>query len=501
MRGQLETYLREESEKHIKRYMSKLRGAAADRVHYEKRTANTAALPQRTTPRFWDLDQQFNPFYVRSHAPSIAHALARKIRAGEYAARPCLRVQVPKPSGGTRGISIFTVVDSAVSSWLFANLLRRNYPGFSGYAYAYRLDRNAQHAIEHIAAALASKRRAYILEYDFTKYFDSVKHEYLLDVIGKYCKVSPRERTLIEAFLNYAYADGFQSYSAHDFQRSLLGFPQGATISLFLANMACFELDREIERTGATFARYADDTVILCDDYGCAHRLAGIMLEHGNRSGTAINITKSPGISLVADPSTAELKAKSSFTFLGHQISPSGVSPSARAIARMKRHASVIIYKHLLLHPKRGEINSTRMLHGVDWDLVTCINELRRYLYGPISGAHLDGALMKTRPLRLSMCALSYFPLVKGPEPFIKLDGWLADVLFRAYEKRRRIFAALGISLPRIMKMALVDGSWYSEALPNEPALPSVVRSWRYVRKCYLAYGIRLYSAPPPYNW
>jgi len=481
--------------------MAKLRAASLDRERYAKRTGCKAGLPSRTLPSHWDLDQQFNPFYVRSHIKSIAYALATKIRAGVYEPKPCLRIQVPKPTGGTRAINIFTVVDSAVSCWLYDNLLKRNFPGFSSYAYAYRVDRNAQHAIEHIAAALATKKRAYVLEYDFTKYFESVKHDYLLAVIDASCKVSPRERAIIQAFLRWTFADTPDSYRAGHFQMASVGFPQGATISLFLANMACFELDREIEQTGATFARYSDDTVILCDDYSSAHHLAGIMLEHGRRSGAAINTTKSPGISLVVDPSRAEIKAKRSFTFLGHQIGAGGVSPSARTIARLKRRTSLTIYHHLLLHPRRREFDPKRISEGVDWDLVTCVNELRRYLYGRVTGGHLDDALAKKRPLKLSVGALSYFPHVRDPAAFAKLDGWLVDVLFRAYQKRRRLLKEMGIEAPVISKEQLIAGSWYQSALPNESAVPSMMKAWRYVRKCAMAYGVRVFSAPPPYNW
>ena len=127
MRSQLESYLQKECTKQITRYMSKLRGAAADRERYERRTGCTAGIPPKTTPGHWDLDKQFNPFYVRRHVESIAHALTEKLRAEAYQPRPCLRVHVPKPTGGTRGISIFTVVDSAVSCWLYDNLLRRNF--------------------------------------------------------------------------------------------------------------------------------------------------------------------------------------------------------------------------------------------------------------------------------------------------------------------------------------------------------------------------------------
>ena len=164
----------------------------------------------------------------------------RKDKSGCYQPRPSIKVQVPKTTGGTRGINIFTVVDSAVSRWLFDNLLKRNFPGFSSYAYAYRVDRNAQHAIEYISGALSNKRRAYVLEYDFTKYFDSIDHEYLLSVIDRHCKVSPRERKLIGAFLKHSYSEGAFAYRSHTFEQSKVGFPQGASISLFFANMAVF---------------------------------------------------------------------------------------------------------------------------------------------------------------------------------------------------------------------------------------------------------------------
>jgi RNA-directed DNA polymerase len=501
MRGQLKTYLLKECDKQIARYMAKLRAAALDRERYERRTGGSAGIPKTTVPSHWTLDQQFNPFYVRSHIDSLSFTLAKQLRAETYQPKPCLRVQVPKPTGGTRGISIFTVVDAAISTWLYDNLLKRNVPEFSNYAYAYRVDRNAQHAIDYIAKALVSKKRAYVLEYDFTKYFDSVRHDYLLRVISGCCKVSPREQAAIQSFLRWTFADGIGNYRQGGFQSSCVGFPQGATISLFLANMACFELDRDIERTGAIFARYADDTIILCDDYATAHQLAGIMLEHGTRSGAAINTAKSPGISLVADPSRAEVKAKGSFTFLGHEISAAGVCPSARTIFRLKRKLSLIIYQHLLYYPKRGQFNPKRVSSSMDWDLVTCLNELRRHLYGNVPGEYLEGALAKKRPLKLSVGALTYFQHVNSPAIFAKLDGWLIDVLIRAHRKRVQLLGAMGVSVPCVSKQQLLNGTWYKNVLPNERIAPSTMKAWRYTRKCSRAYGVRVFSAPPPYNW
>ena len=156
---------------------------------------------------------------------------------------------------------------------------------------------------------------------------------------------SSGEKNVLEAFLRSEFAAGFEKYKSKIFQAATVGFPQGATISLFFANLACLELDREIERTGAAFARYADDTVMVCDDYQLAGRLASIMLAHGERSGASINLAKSEGISLLARPGRTELRTKSSFTFLGHDISPAGISISRKTITRFKKRISSILYK------------------------------------------------------------------------------------------------------------------------------------------------------------
>ena len=90
-------------------------------------------------------------------------------------------------------------------------------------------------------------------------------------------------------------------------------FRTGSSISLFLANVACLELDLEIEREGAVFARYADDTIILCNTYDMAHRCSRRMLSHGKRSHTEINFEKSEGISLLTRELKAEMRATTYF--------------------------------------------------------------------------------------------------------------------------------------------------------------------------------------------
>jgi hypothetical protein len=426
--------------------------------------------------------------------------VADKIRKGQYQPRPCLHKSIPKPSGGQRVLSIFTVVDSAVSSWLYRTLLGRNAQLFSSYSYAYRADRNAHHAIEHIYGAVKGRKRLFLLEYDFLKYFDSISHDYLLDVMKRYLVVSPRERKLIEAFLGCRYAVGTDNYKKSVFQKTEKGVPQGTSLSLFLANVACLQLDRELEKIGATFARYADDTIILCEDYATASRAASAMLAHGDRSGAQVNFAKSEGISLITPPGEAELRSKPSFDFLGHDISSVGVAPSRRTVQRLKRNLSRIIHRHLLLYPMSRKQFTPKRLDscGIDWDLVTCVNELRDYLYGHVSEEQLSGALARKKPLRNTKCALSYFPLVDLPDRFRHLDGWLAGTLLRCHEKRVRVLSAMGYSPSNVGRTALVSGTWYRGTLiHNESKLPSAFRAWLYIRKCRNTFGLHSFPSPP----
>jgi RNA-directed DNA polymerase len=501
MRQEIEQEIRKECHKHIARYMAKLRTANRDQDRFEARTGEHPLPAGVPLPEHWALDQQFDPFYVRSHIKSIAFSITRKIKSMQYEPKPAVRLQIPKPRGGSREISVFTVVDSAVSTWLHGKLLARNYPAFSGYSYAYRSDRSGHPAIEHLAKTMDSTQRAYILEYDFKRYFDSIGPKYLIGVITKNVKRSPREHALTEAFLRYQFANGIASYKQGEFACSTLGFPQGTTISLFFANVACLELDRQIEQTGATFARFADDTVIICDDYGVANGLARIMLNHGVRSGAGINKKKSEGMSQVGERDLTELKkATESFVFLGHRISTTSVSVAPHTVRRLKREMATIIYNNLLLYPKRGKFNQVRIKRGIDLDLVDCIDELRRSLYGDLSSDYVSQALTNLTPLKLSTSKLSYYALVSDAREFVGLDGWLADALSRAYNYRRGLLGILGHTLPKVRKAALVNGSWYSKAKNHPNPLPSFTKSWRYARKCYLAFGTKLCPPPPQYD-
>ncbi len=492
--------LSREVNKLIARHNSKCRLAVFNRRRYERRSGLASSSPVSNVPAHWNAHPHFNPYYVRSRFSKISYTLANKLSAGTFKPKPILLSEIPKPGGGTREISLLTVPDAAVSYALGTRLVERNSHFFTSYTYAYRNDRNAHHAIQHLMSEIRDCSRLFVLEFDFSKYFDSINHEYLIKTLEKYFLTTNQERDLIHLMLDTPRASGVAEYSSGSFYTPQRGIPQGSTISLFLANVACHELDREIEHAGAIFARYADDTLILCDSYEKADRCARHLMDHGKRSGTKVNFSKSEGISLLTSQSKGEMKTRATVFFLAHSLSASGVGVSPKSISRIKKKVSHLIQLHLLLQPTRGHVSTRRMGSGFqDWDLVTCVNELRRYIYGRITEAELNDSLTGSGQFNITRCALSFYPTVdpSKADVFKSLDGWLVDTLSRAYKRRVQLLADLGISATALSKSDLMSGSWYSfPAVPVETRLPSFFKSWLYVRRCARIFGLSRFPSP-----
>ena len=326
---------------------------------------------------------------------------------------------------------------------------------------------------------------------------------YLEDLMKRELYVSPREQKLSGAFLRFRRARGYSAFLKKAFEDNDRGIAQGNSLSLFLANVACLELDRELEATGATFARYADDTVILCRDYEQANKCADLMLSHGHRSATEINFEKSDGISLLTPEKVAEMPVKPFFLFLGYKVSPSGISISPKAVKRIKKKISTIIHRHLLLYPKRKQFNPERIeSSGLDWDMVTCVNEIRRYLYGRVTELTVSDCLAdKSKPLTLTKGLLSFYPLIDQPETLRELDGWLLDVIHRGQIARNKLVKKSKVKARIYTRQELLSGKWYRRKKPPvETRLPSFFRGWLYIRKCLQVYGLMIFrSADYPY--
>lgn len=239
----LEEYLvkviEEESDKLILRYHAYHNALHHEHLRNKKRISNPPSKIIKT-PDYWLEDKKFNPFYVKKKSKSIARSVAKKISEQTYVPFPPHIKKIPKPSGGFRTISVYQIPDAAVSRIYYNRLLAKNKHRFSSFSYAYRNDRNVHFAIQDIWLDISGDARSFIAEFDFSDFFGSISHDYLkaqYDSNGFF--ISDEERYVINSFL----------------QGREVGIPQGTSISLFLANLICWQLDLKFERAGLKFAR------------------------------------------------------------------------------------------------------------------------------------------------------------------------------------------------------------------------------------------------------
>lgn len=402
------------------------------------------------TPYYWGIHDGFNPYKVRSrkYLDTYAHTLSIKLKELTYKPKTSIIHSIPKSSGGNRDLNVFQIPDAAISRFVYKSLLSKNVNLFSGYAYAYREDRDAHDAILKISSDWQRRDRVYVAEFDFSKFFDKITHAYLWDILRtRGFLYTEMEEQVLDAFLNSKFTSA-SSYNPDAGEQRTTGIPQGTSISLFLANVACWELDQEMERIGVHFARYADDTLVWSNSYDQVVRAYDAISHFGKLMGVPINFDKSEGITLISEKSGEEMRTKSHVRFLGYDISLKQVSVSAKSIPRIKERISYIIYENLLQPLRRGIFNASR-LSLLDWDYVTALGQIRRYLYGGLDDTRLRrfrlGIIQNLRFRGL----MSYYPLVNDEEQLKNLDGWLIHTLKQALYLRQKLWIKkTGTSLP-----------------------------------------------------
>ena len=199
-----------------------------------------------------------------SPATTLAQDQGRLL-AGVYQPQPVRRVDIPKPQGGVRTLGIPTVVDRLIQQALHQVLQPIFEPTFSAGRYGFRPGRNAHQALRQAREYVAQGKR-WVVDIDLEKFFDRVNHDLLMSKLAT--KVGDaRVLTLIRRYLEAGMmADGIVSPRTE-------GAPQGGPLSPLLSNILLTALDRELERRGHAFCRYADD----CNIYVASER-AGVGL-------------------------------------------------------------------------------------------------------------------------------------------------------------------------------------------------------------------------------
>ncbi len=199
--------------------------------------------------------------YLSAHKDALIGSLLR----GRYRPNPVRRVLIPKEGGQNRQLGIPTVVDRVIQQAISQVLTPLYEPQFSDHSYGFRPGRNAHQALRKCRDYLTAGY-GYAVDLDLEKFFDKVNHGKLIEVLSRTVR-DGRVISLIHRYLNAGVQTG------NTIEASEMGVPQGGPLSPLLSNIMLNELDKELERRGHRFVRYADDMVILCKSKRSAERV------------------------------------------------------------------------------------------------------------------------------------------------------------------------------------------------------------------------------------
>jgi len=225
--------------------------------------------------------------HLKQHWPTIKVSLL----AGKYMPSPVRRVDIAKPQGGTRTLGIPTLTDRLIQQALHQVLSPIFEADFSESSYGFRPGRNAHQAVKAAQRYVAEGRRI-VVDMDLEKFFDRVNHDLLMGLFSK--KIGDgRVLRLIRRYLEAGMmAEGLVSPRTE-------GTPQGGPLSPLLSNILLTKLDRELERRGHAFCRYADDCNIYVRSQAAGER---VMASITRFLADTLKLTVNTAKSAVANP-------------------------------------------------------------------------------------------------------------------------------------------------------------------------------------------------------
>jgi RNA-directed DNA polymerase len=327
--------------------------------------------------------------YLRDHWRMIREQLL----AGHYQPSVVLRKELEKPGGGVRQLGIPTVLDRFIQQALLQVLQPAIDPTFSEHSYGFRPGRSAHEAVRQ-AHRYVQEERHWVVDVDLAQFFDRVNHDILMGLVAKRI-ADPRVLTLIRRYLETGVMVTGVVVKRHE------GTPQGGPLSPLLANVLLDVVDKELERRGHCFVRYADDCNVYVESQRAAQRvMQGLVGLYAK-------------LKLDINPAKSAVASAADRTFLGFRfwrvvrgrIVKRRVAP--KAIDKMKTRVRELT--------ARANGHSFRQVAAA----------LRRYLLG----------------------WQAYFRLAETPSAFVELDGWirrrLRALIIKQCKHGRKVFRVL----------------------------------------------------------
>ena len=334
---------------------------------------------------------------LRQHIVENWISIKEAILKGTYEPMPVRRVEIPKPDGGVRLLGIPTVTDRLIQQAI-AQVLSRIYdPMFSEHSYGFRPNRSAHDAVRKAKGYIRDGYR-WVVDMDLEKFFDRVNHDRLMNTLAKTIK----EKPLLKLIRKYLQAGVMINGVVSSTEQ---GTPQGGPLSPLLSNIALDELDKELEKRGHKFVRYADD----CNIYVKSKRA-------GERTMASVQRFIEGKLRLKVNEKKSAVDRPWKRKFLGFSFT-SSEEPKVRiareSIKRMKK--------------KVREITSRKMPYPMEYR----IEKLNQYLIG--------------------WCG--YFALADTKSIFGKLDSWirrrLRMCLWKSWKKpKTRIRNLIKLGVP-----------------------------------------------------